>query len=82
MLAVDRRCLLSTGERRRLGLLVHHTDAERDTPRIGNPTSDGWTLPGMWQRTTIGSLVDAKTDWNQISPAAGAAQQVGGRAIT
>ena len=69
------------GDRRRFGLIVHHTDAEREYAydrhahfgrldvALDAAAVDRWTV------------VDMKTDWNRIFPAEGSSQGVGGRAI-
>jgi hypothetical protein len=69
------------GDRRRFGLLVHHTDAEREyaydrhahfgrlDAALDAAAVDRWTV------------VDMKADWNRIFPAETSAQGVGGRAI-
>jgi len=68
------------GDRRRFGLIVHHTDAEREYAYDRNAhfgrldaaldaaAVNGWTV------------VDMKTDWKEIFPIANS-QSVGGRAI-
>jgi hypothetical protein len=69
------------GDRRRFGLIVHHTDAEREYAydrqshfgrldlALDAAAVNGWTV------------VDMKSDWNEIFPPAGSSPAVGGRAI-
>jgi hypothetical protein len=69
------------GDRRRFGLIVHHTDAEREYAydrhshfgrldlALDAAAVNGWTV------------VDMKADWKEIFPAQGSSQGVGGRAI-
>jgi phosphoserine phosphatase len=69
------------GNRRRFGLIVHHTDAEREYAydrhshfgrldvALDAAAVNGWTV------------VDMKADWNRIFPTEASGQGVGGRAI-
>jgi hypothetical protein len=69
------------GNRRRFGMIVHHTDADREysydrrSPfgrldvALDAAAVNGWTV------------VDMKTDWNQIFPTAASSLGFGSRAI-
>lgn len=69
------------GDRRRFGLIVHHTDAEREYAY--DRDSHFGRLDTALDAVEINrwTVVDMKADWNQIFPPAASSYGVGGRAI-
>ncbi|MFO0914195.1 MAG: HAD family hydrolase [Pirellulales bacterium] len=52
-----------------LGVLVHHTDADREYAYDAHPKSSGKLVTALTDAARRGwSVVDMKTDWNQILP--------------
>ena len=66
------------GDRRRFGLIVHHTDAEREYAYDRNTHVGRLDLALDAAKVNGWTVADMKTDWKEIFPGA---QGVGGRAI-
>jgi hypothetical protein len=50
-----------------LGVLIHHTDAEREYAYASHPTSSGKLVTALQEVGTAGwTVVDMKADWNTI----------------
>jgi phosphoglycolate phosphatase-like HAD superfamily hydrolase len=50
-----------------LGVLIHHTDAEREYAYDAHPTSSGKLVTALQEAGTAGwTVVDTKADWNAI----------------
>ena len=69
------------GDRRRFGLIVHHTDAEREYAY--DRYADFGRLDVALDAAAVDrwTVVDMKADWNRIFPVETGGQGVGGRAI-
>jgi phosphoserine phosphatase len=68
------------GDRRRLGLIVHHTDADREYAYDRNTHFGRLDVALDAAKMNAWTVVSMKTDWKEIFPVANA-QGVGGRAI-
>ena len=69
------------GDRRRLGLIVHHTDAEREYAYDRDSHFGRLDVALNAAAANSWMVVDMKRDWKQIFPPAASPQGVGGRAI-
>ncbi len=69
------------GDRRRFGLIVHHTDAEREYAYDRHSHFGRLDLALDAAAVNRWTVVDMKADWKEIFPAQGSSQGVGGRAI-
>jgi phosphoserine phosphatase len=69
------------GDQRRLGLIVHHTDAEREYAYDRQSTVGRLDVALDAAAINNWTVVDMKSDWKEIFPAASTAQGVGSRAI-
>ncbi|RPI88036.1 MAG: acid phosphatase, partial [Planctomycetaceae bacterium] len=53
--------------RRSLGLIVHHTDANREYAYDANPKSSGKLVEALKEAPQRGwTVIDMKADWNQV----------------
>jgi hypothetical protein len=68
------------GDRRRFGLIVHHTDADREYAYDRNTHFGRLDVALDAARTNGWTVADMKSDWKEIFPVANQ-QGVGGRAI-
>ena len=68
------------GDRRRFGLIVHHTDAEREYAYDRNTHVGRLDLALDAAKVNGWTVANMKTDWKEIFPVANS-QGVGGRAI-
>src|SRR5262245_25585775 len=69
------------GDRRRFGLIVHHTDAEREYAYDRHSHFGRLDLALDAAAVNSWTVVDMKADWNRIFPSEPSSQGVGGRAI-
>ena len=67
--------------RARLGMIVHHTDAEREYAYDRRSAFGRLDVALDAAAVNNWTVVDMKTDWKQIFPAAASSPGVGGRAI-
>ena len=67
--------------RARLGVIVHHTDAEREYAYDRHSAFGRLDVALDAARANAWSVVDMKKDWKQVFPAAVSQQGSGGRAI-
>jgi phosphoserine phosphatase len=68
------------GDRRRFGLIVHHTDADREYAYDRNTHFGRLDVALDAAKVNAWTVADMKTDWKEIFPVANV-QGVGGRAI-